>query len=127
MSQVILPGGTIGILGAGQLGRMMTTAAKHMGYRVAVVGASPDDPAAQVADHFIEGDLMSPESAARLARVAGAITVEFENVSVPGLEAAACRGPGADRRRRWSGSPSTAWRKSRRWRPWAFPSPRSGR
>lgn len=93
MSQVILPGGTIGILGAGQLGRMMTTAAKHMGYRVAVVGASPDDPAAQVADHFIEGDLMSPESAARLARVAGAITVEIENVSVPGLEAAACEVP----------------------------------
>src|SRR5690606_37886467 len=93
MSQVILPGGTIGILGAGQLGRMMTTAAKHMGYRVAVVGASPDDPAAQVADYFIEGDLMSPESAARLARVAGAITVEIENVSVPGLEAAACEVP----------------------------------
>src|SRR5690606_14877855 len=49
--------------------------------------------AAQVADHFIEGDLMSPESAARLARVAGAITVEIENVSVPGLEAAACEVP----------------------------------
>jgi len=87
MSQVVLPGGAIGILGSGQLGRMMAMAAKHMGYRVVVVGAASDDPAAQVADGWIEGDLMDPGSPARLAQAVHAITVETENVSAEGLEA----------------------------------------
>lgn len=93
MSQVVLPGGAIGILGAGQLGRMMAMAAKHMGYRVVVVGASPQDPAAQVADEWIEGDLMDPGAALRLATRADVITIETENVSVAGLEAAARERP----------------------------------
>lgn len=81
----LLPGGTIGILGSGQLGRMMTTAAKHMGYRVVVMGPAPTDPAAQVADEWIPGDLMNPADVERLAQVVDVLTVEIENVSAEGL------------------------------------------
>ena len=62
----LLPGSAIGILGSGQLGRMMTTAAKHMGYRVVVMGESKADPAAQVADEWIPGDVMNPQDVLRL-------------------------------------------------------------
>ena len=47
---VVGPGGTIGILGAGQLGRMLAVSARQMGYRVAVFGGESDSPAGQVSD-----------------------------------------------------------------------------
>ena len=46
----IVPGQTIGIIGGGQLGRMMAIAAKEMGFRVAVLDPTPDSPCGQVAD-----------------------------------------------------------------------------
>ena len=48
--KVILPGQTIGIIGGGQLGRMMALAAKAMGYRIAVLDPTEDSPCGQVAD-----------------------------------------------------------------------------
>lgn len=81
----LLPGKTVGILGAGQLGRMMTTAAKHMGYRVIVMGEAKSDPAAQVADEWLYGDVMNPRDVERLAQVVDVLTVETENVSSEGL------------------------------------------
>ena len=50
MSNVILPGRTVGILGGGQLGRMFAIAARRMGYRVHAFDPTPDCPAGQVAD-----------------------------------------------------------------------------
>ena len=44
MSQIIGPGSTIGILGAGQLGRMLAMSARQMGYRVAVFGGDHTKP-----------------------------------------------------------------------------------
>lgn len=89
----VLPGGTIGILGSGQLGRMMTTAAKHMGYRVVVMGESSTDPASQVADEWMPGDISNPADVERLAEVVDVLTVETENVSAEGLVRAADRTP----------------------------------
>ena len=52
-SNVILPGQTIGIIGGGQLGRMMAIAARYMGYKIAVLDPTPNCPTAQVADKQI--------------------------------------------------------------------------
>ncbi|MFT8318893.1 MAG: 5-(carboxyamino)imidazole ribonucleotide synthase [Sporolactobacillus sp.] len=80
--QKILPGQTIGILGGGQLGRMMAIAAKQMGYRIAVLDPTEDCPCAQVADVAIVADYDDPEAAKRMAEVADVVTYEFENVDV---------------------------------------------
>ena len=54
-NKVILPGQTIGIIGGGQLGRMMALAAKAQGYRIAVLDPTEDCPCGQVADIAIIG------------------------------------------------------------------------
>ena len=47
------PGATIGIIGGGQLGRMMCQAAADLGFRTVVLAPDGDAPAAQVCNHFI--------------------------------------------------------------------------
>ncbi|KPC98431.1 N5-carboxyaminoimidazole ribonucleotide synthase [Geobacillus sp. BCO2] len=44
----IVPGQTIGMIGGGQLGRMMALAAREMGFRIAVLDPTPDSPCGQV-------------------------------------------------------------------------------
>ncbi|TGA96642.1 5-(carboxyamino)imidazole ribonucleotide synthase [Sporolactobacillus shoreae] len=80
--KTILPGQTIGILGGGQLGRMMAIAAKEMGYRVAVLDPTEDCPCAQVADTAIVAEYDDPEAAKKMAECADVVTYEFENVDV---------------------------------------------
>ena len=46
----LMPGATIGIIGGGQLGRMMALSARYMGFRIGVLDPTPDCPTAQVAD-----------------------------------------------------------------------------
>jgi phosphoribosylaminoimidazole carboxylase, PurK protein len=81
-AKTILPGQTIGILGGGQLGRMMAIAAKQMGYRIAVLDPTEDCPCAQVADKAIVADYDDPEAARQMAEAADVVTYEFENVAV---------------------------------------------
>ncbi|WP_070120967.1 5-(carboxyamino)imidazole ribonucleotide synthase [Bacillus marinisedimentorum] len=81
-NKIIAPGATIGILGGGQLGRMMAVSAKEMGYRVAVLEAKEDSPCAQVADYEIIGAYDDLGAAARLAKISDIITYEFENIPV---------------------------------------------
>ena len=52
----ILPGGTIGILGGGQLGRMLAMEGRRMGYRIGVLDPVENCPAAQVADFLCNQD-----------------------------------------------------------------------
>lgn len=80
MIKKILPGQTIGILGGGQLGRMMAISAKTMGYRIAVLEPGLDSPCGQVADIEINGTYDDIEAAKRLAEVSDVITYEFENI-----------------------------------------------
>lgn len=89
----VLPGETLGILGAGQLGRMTAIAAKQMGYRVAVLGPEGDDPAAQVADVVIAAPLDDVEAGLELASVSSAVTFEFENVAASVARAMQERAP----------------------------------
>ncbi|MBU8568418.1 5-(carboxyamino)imidazole ribonucleotide synthase [Virgibacillus pantothenticus] len=79
----ILPPKTIGIIGGGQLGRMMAIAAKYMGYRIAVLDPTADCPTAQVADHSIVAAYDDMEAIKKLAEVSDVITYEFENVNLP--------------------------------------------
>lgn len=77
---MILPGSTIGILGGGQLGRMLAVPARQMGYGVAVLAPSGDAPALGLADHAIRASFDDLDAARQLAQLADVVTYEFENV-----------------------------------------------
>ncbi|NGP46066.1 5-(carboxyamino)imidazole ribonucleotide synthase [Bacillaceae bacterium SIJ1] len=83
---VLLPPATIGIIGGGQLGRMMAISAKQMGFRIAVLDPDKEGPAAQVADHVIAAPYSDMEAAKALADISDRITYEFENIDSTVLE-----------------------------------------
>ena len=85
----ILPGSTIGILGGGQLGRMVAMAARSLGYRVQVMDPDPSCPARFVVDACFEGTWDDAHAAADLARGSDVVTLEIEQVSLECLESAA--------------------------------------
>ena len=74
---------TIGILGGGQLGRMLALAARAMGYRVAILDPDPACPAAAVADRLEIGRYDDIDAARRMAVGCSVITYELEHVSLP--------------------------------------------
>lgn len=84
-NKVILPGQTIGIIGGGQLGRMMAVAAKANGFRIAVLDPTEDSPCGQVADYKIIGEYDSIQSIQELAKISDVITYEFENINAEAL------------------------------------------
>jgi 5-(carboxyamino)imidazole ribonucleotide synthase len=81
-NKLTLPSQTIGIIGGGQLGRMMALAARHMGYRIAVLDPTPDCPTAQVADHTITAAYDDMDAIKELSSVSDVVTYEFENVDL---------------------------------------------
>lgn len=83
---VILPGQTIGIIGGGQLGRMMALAAKAQGFRIAVLDPVEDSPCGQVADYKVVGAYDDLEAIGRLADISDVITFEFENIDADALK-----------------------------------------
>lgn len=85
-NKTILPGATIGIIGGGQLGRMMALSAKAQGFRIAVLEPVEDSPCGQVADFEIIGAYNDHEAISRLAEVSDVITYEFENIDADTLE-----------------------------------------
>jgi len=87
-NQLILPPATIGIVGGGQLGQMLTLSAKAMGYRVGVLDPTPQAPAGQVADFQIVADYQDQAALISLAQRSDVLTYEFENVDETALQAA---------------------------------------
>lgn len=85
-NQTILPGSTIGIIGGGQLGRMMALAAKAQGFRIAVLEPTTDSPCGQVADIEVIGAYDDRQAISKLAEVSDVITYEFENIDADTLE-----------------------------------------
>jgi 5-(carboxyamino)imidazole ribonucleotide synthase len=82
---MIFPGQTIGIIGGGQLGRMMAIAAKQMGYNIAVLDPTPNSPCGQVADVEITASYNDLEAIKKLAELSDCITYEFENIDYDAL------------------------------------------
>ena len=76
----LAPGSVIGVLGGGQLGRMLAMAAARLGFDVAVLDPEAGAPAHRVAAHAIVGAYDDPAALQALADVADVITFEFENV-----------------------------------------------
>jgi 5-(carboxyamino)imidazole ribonucleotide synthase len=74
------PGATIGILGGGQLGRMLALAAARLGLRCHVFCPEPDSPAFDVVRRVTEASYSDEDALARFAEAADVITYEFENV-----------------------------------------------
>jgi 5-(carboxyamino)imidazole ribonucleotide synthase len=86
-------GSTIGIIGGGQLGRMLAMAAARLGYRTVVLEPQPDCPAAQVANRQIAAAYDDTAALAELAAVSAVVTYEFENVPVVAASALALTVP----------------------------------
>ncbi len=82
---MIPPGETIGILGGGQLGRMLAMAAAQLGYRAHVYAPEPDSIAAEVCGDFTCAAWDDAAALARFADACAVITYEFENVPVAPL------------------------------------------
>lgn len=77
---MIPPGEWIGIVGGGQLGRMMIHAASRMGYQTMVYTDQPDSPATHVATQSMISPYWDLEAVSRFARQCAVATFEFENI-----------------------------------------------
>ena len=86
------PGSTIGIIGGGQLGRMLAMAAARLGYRTVILEPQTDCPAAQVANRQIVAAYDDPVALGQLAGC-DVVTYEFENVPVGPLASLAGQVP----------------------------------
>ena len=87
------PGTTIGIVGGGQLGRMLAQAARQHGYGVAVfTGGGSGSPAGVLADREFSGDFDDPDEVAAFLATVDAVTWEFENVDPALADAAEAAG-----------------------------------
>ena len=84
---MIPPGETIGILGGGQLGRMLAMAAARLGYRVHIFAPESDSIAADVAAQFTCAEWSDAAAMAAFAADCAVVTYEFENVPVGPLKA----------------------------------------
>jgi len=93
LTRVVLPGGTIGVLGSGQLGRMFAIAARRMGYRVHTFSPDYDTPTGQVADVEVTAAYDDLDAVRNFAARVDVVTFEFENVSFEAAAAAAERAP----------------------------------
>jgi 5-(carboxyamino)imidazole ribonucleotide synthase len=89
VTRIIPPGSTIGVLGSGQLGRMMAIAARRMGYHVHTYSPAEETPTGQVADLEIAADYEDLDAIRAFAQGVDVITFEFENVSTEAAAAAA--------------------------------------
>ncbi|AYG60372.1 5-(carboxyamino)imidazole ribonucleotide synthase [Rhizobium jaguaris] len=77
---------TIGIIGGGQLGRMLAMAAARLNFRTIILEPQADCPAAQVANDQIVAAYDDPAGLAELAKRCDLVTYEFENVPVAAAE-----------------------------------------
>lgn len=86
MTEPLAPGATIGILGGGQLGRMLAVAAARLGFRTHVFAPEADPPAAGLAHALTTAPYEDARAMAAFARTASVITYEFENIPASALD-----------------------------------------
>ncbi len=80
------PGSTIGILGGGQLGRMLSQAASRLGFDVVILDPEENSPAGRVSRGQIVAAYDDPTALTVLGRVCDVVTFEFENVPAASAE-----------------------------------------
>jgi 5-(carboxyamino)imidazole ribonucleotide synthase len=90
---VLDPGATIGILGSGQLGRMLALAAARLGFKCHIFAPNPDSPAFDVVHHFTCADYADTQALERFAANVDIVTYEFENVPAEAATFLAARVP----------------------------------
>ena len=76
----------IGIVGGGQLGRLIAIDAKKLGFTVTVIDPTPNSPAGQVADHQIVADYTDEQAIRELAKISDFLTFEIELANAAILE-----------------------------------------
>jgi 5-(carboxyamino)imidazole ribonucleotide synthase len=86
MSNSILPGATLGILGGGQLGRMFVSAARAMGYEVVVLDPDGSSPAGSMATKHLQAKYDDREALDYMAKHCAAVSTEFENIPADTLD-----------------------------------------
>ena len=82
----LAPPACIGVLGGGQLGRMLAQTAQTMGYTVAVLDPDASAPASSLSEHFLCFDYTDDVGLTALSQLASRVTTEFENVPALTLE-----------------------------------------
>ncbi|MBI4376828.1 MAG: 5-(carboxyamino)imidazole ribonucleotide synthase [Elusimicrobia bacterium] len=85
----VSPPATLGLLGGGQLGRMIALEARRMGYRAVVLDPSPDCPAAQVCDRHVRAPFKDAAAVEEFARACDVVTLEWELIPMETLESIA--------------------------------------
>lgn len=86
MSSISYRSPTIGILGGGQLGRMLIQEAINLNIKVAVLDPDPDAPCSAIADHFQVGSFKDYTTVVEFGRKVDVLTIEIEHVNVEALE-----------------------------------------
>ncbi len=87
------PGSTIGIIGGGQLGRMLAMAAAQLGYRSTIYAPEKSGPASEVSAKWVQGDYGDRAALGEFARSVSVVTFEFENIEPAPLAALAAETP----------------------------------
>jgi len=86
MTEALPPGATIGILGGGQLGRMLSVAASRLGYRCHIYDPAPEPPAGHVAERVTTAGWQDAAALRDFAASIDVVTFEFENVPIATLD-----------------------------------------
>ena len=71
----------IGILGGGQLGRMLLQSAANYNVETFVLESDPDAPASSLCHHFVGGDIRDYETVYAFGKMVDVLTIEIENVN----------------------------------------------
>ena len=87
MTDPLAPGATIGILGGGQLGRMLSVAASRLGFKTCIFDPAGDCPASHVANFHLQADYDDTDALIRFAESCDVVTFEFENIPTAALDA----------------------------------------
>ncbi len=113
-SPALEPGATIGILGGGQLGRMLALAAARLGLKCHVFSPNPDSPAFDVVHRVTCADYTDTDALERFAADVDVVTYEFENVPAEAATFLAARVAGAARPENPGDHPGSARREKLR-------------
>ncbi len=86
MTNPLKTGATIGILGGGQLGRMLSVAASRLGFKTCIFEPGGDCPASHVANFHYKADYSDTDALTNFANACDVITYEFENIPTDALD-----------------------------------------